>query len=224
MPCFFMDNDQLTVYMNKQLLSIGAWIPSTKVLGPGNRFALWLQGCPFNCPGCGSPGFGARIVLREVAVSDMLEFISKTKDIQGITVSGGEPVMQAESLAPFLRAVKNDLNLSAILYSGYYLKELQALGSHRPAVREVLKNIDVLIDGRYEHELNNSKGLRGSTNQTVYFLTDRYKLFIDDFKTGTRRQEMHSYEDAYLLVGLPTLKQWRHVAMDPTGRNWYNVS
>ncbi|MFM7150626.1 MAG: 4Fe-4S cluster-binding domain-containing protein, partial [Gemmataceae bacterium] len=37
------------------LLSIAQTVPFTEAEGPGKRFAIWFQGCPFRCPGCCNP-------------------------------------------------------------------------------------------------------------------------------------------------------------------------
>jgi len=174
-----------------RFLSIAAWIDSTYALGPGKRFAFWLQGCPFACPGCVAPSF--------------------------------LPIVPVHQLT-MLKNVHAQLGLSIITYSGYYLNELKRMASHRRAIAQILGMVDVLIDGRYEHSQNDSKGLRGSTNQTIHFLTDRYAHLRNFFETKERAQEIHHLPDeSKLMVGLPTLSQWRYTALDSSGQKWYRT-
>ena len=72
----------------------------TRVLGPGLRYALWLQGCKKRCAGCINPA-GQRIGeggywMDESAIVDELAAVAS---LTGITISGGEPFLQAEGRA-----------------------------------------------------------------------------------------------------------------------------
>lgn len=206
----------------RSTLNLAAWTFPTKVLGPGRRFAIWLQGCVFDCPGCVAPEFLPVHQARLVPVRNALAMILAADDCEGVTVSGGEPMMQAEALAPLLCLLKRAKpDLSVIVYSGYRLKELRAMTRKRPAIGQTLRRTDVLIDGRYQHAENESRGLRGSTNQQVHFLSSRYSGMRDYFENVDRRYEIHAQDDGELAVGLPTLKDWRRVALDPTGGEWY---
>lgn len=203
-------------------LRIAAWTPATRALGPGLRFALWVQGCPFSCPGCVAPEFLGVSAGEVIPVEDLVVRITASDACDGLTVSGGEPLAQAEALADLLEGVRAVRDLSVVLYSGYYLAEILRMTARRPALHRVLATADVLIDGRYEHALNDSRGLRGSTNQTVHFLTRRHRTHRAQFERASRRQEVQPAAGGELMVGLPTLAQWRQVAKDPTGGAWYS--
>jgi len=206
-----------------RFLSIAAWIDSTYALGPGKRFAFWLQGCPFSCPGCVAPSFLPIVPAHQLTIEHLLSLITQVNGCEGLTISGGEPMLQAEALAALLKNIRAQLGLSIIIYSGYYLNELKHMASHRRAIAQILGMVDVLIDGRYEHSQNDSKGLRGSTNQTIHFLTDRYTHLRNFFETKERAQEIHHLPDeSKLMVGLPTLSQWRYTALDSSGQKWYD--
>jgi anaerobic ribonucleoside-triphosphate reductase activating protein len=69
-----------------------------------------------------------------------------------------------------------------------------------------MAEIDVLIDRPYIDSLNDSKGLRGSTNQRIHFLSGIYKEFVVDFIESKRGMELHLFSDEYLLVGLKPQK------------------
>lgn len=210
--------------MNSQIfLNVAAWTESTTLLGPGKRFALWLQGCPFNCPGCVAPGFIPPTGGYALPVRELTAGILSVEDIQGITVSGGEPILQAEALAGLLSLLCEQTGFSIIMYSGYTLEELDKIRHTRPAVGEVLNLLDVLIDGRYRHELNNSTGLRGSTNQRVHFLTRRYAHLREVFYDAPRTIETRDFmADSKLMVGLPTRAQWVRVNGGEAPGVWYD--
>lgn len=133
--------------------------------GPGLRYAVFTQGCPHYCPGCHNPeshSFTDGYLVSEAA---LIERILSNPLLDGVTFSGGEPFMQAKELASVASAVK-EKGLSVIIYSGYTFDELLELSAVREGYMDLLKNTDILIDGRFEagkksHDLR----FRGSTNQ-----------------------------------------------------------
>ncbi|MEN8218795.1 MAG: 4Fe-4S single cluster domain-containing protein [Pseudomonadota bacterium] len=208
---------------NHYSLSLAAWIDSTYALGPGKRFAFWLQGCPFSCPGCVAPSFLPIMPAHQFTIEQLLSLIAPVEGCEGITISGGEPMLQAEPLAALLKMIHSQFDLSVIIYSGYYLNELKRLAVHNPAISQILGMVDVLIDGRYEHSQNDSRGLRGSANQTIHFFTKRYAHLRYLFVSQQRMPEIHPLPAGNkLMVGLPTLSQWRYTALDSHGQKWYD--
>ena len=133
--------------------------------GPGLRYAVFAQGCPHYCTGCHNPeshSFTEGYLVKEEKV---IENILSNPLLDGVTLSGGEPFMQANELAVVAAAVKAE-GLSVIVFSGYTYEELLALSCERKGYRELLENTDILIDGRFDIE-KKSMGLRfrGSDNQ-----------------------------------------------------------
>lgn len=105
------------------------------------------------------------------SAEELATWVSGCVGIEGITLSGGEPLEQdLGALGEFLRLVKSDGKLGAIMFTGYRLEELG------DEVRsEVLPWLDVLVDGPYVEALDDSRDLRGSSNQRIHFLTQRYQ-------------------------------------------------
>ena len=90
-------------FSNAPLLNIAAQTPQTRVLGPGLRAVVWVQGCPLRCKGCISPAWTESRVARLVSPQELAaEVISNNPTIEGITISGGEPFLQPLGLAAFL--------------------------------------------------------------------------------------------------------------------------
>ena len=143
--------------------------------GPGVRVSLFVSGCRNHCPNCFNPdtwdfGYGNDFT------KDIEDEIIKTISIpyvRGLSVLGGEP-MEPENqkgLLPFLKRVKETLPDKDIwVYSGFTL-DREILGQSRAAtetVKELLKYIDVIVDGRYiEAQKNISLRFRGSENQRI---------------------------------------------------------
>jgi anaerobic ribonucleoside-triphosphate reductase activating protein len=80
-------------------LRLNAFLPRTEVEGPGIRAALWVQGCPIQCPGCAVPWTWDEQGGFTVTVDEIATRILASTDIEGVTFLGGEPFMQAKSLA-----------------------------------------------------------------------------------------------------------------------------
>lgn len=93
--------------------------------------------------------------------------------VEGLTLLGGEPFAHAAG-AVELAARVHAVGGSVMIFSGYYLTDLQA--SPDPAVQLLLAHTDLLVDGPYERELPETRRRWiGSRNQQVHFLTDRYR-------------------------------------------------
>jgi anaerobic ribonucleoside-triphosphate reductase activating protein len=120
-----------------------------------------------------------------------LDKIVESTDIDGLTVSGGEPMLQKEALSSLLHKVREMRpDLSVILFTGYLLEDFQSDVS-----KDVLDCIDLLIDGEYYHEQNDDMGLRGSANQRLHFLTSRLTSHKEELETGKRKYDMHLHGD-----------------------------
>lgn len=150
-------------------LNLARTLPRSAANGPGDRFVIWVQGCPLACPGCWNPDTWSfqRRILRDTA--ELVREIVTVGGIDGVTFTGGEPFTQARALAEVGRAVRK-AGLSVFVFTGYNLDELTSA-----AALELLAVTDVLVSGRYlasarQHGLT----WRGSSNQEVHFLTDRY--------------------------------------------------
>lgn len=146
------------------------FLPISLANGPGKRAAIWFQGCTIQCPGCfNSETHNAKLGTL-VRMNDLIQEILCLREIEGITISGGEPFQQSEALADLITEIRNRSNLSILVFSGYPLEQL--LIHHRN--RRILSRIDVLIAGPYKKNLHLGKGLLGSSNQKIHFLTSRY--------------------------------------------------
>lgn len=130
-----------------------------------------MQGCTLGCAGCFNPTTHDAAGGHETTVDEIAAQLAATPGIEGLSLSGGEPLQQAEAAAALLAAARAR-GLSTLAFSGYTLDEIRAL-PHGP---DVLAGLDVLIDGRYVSTERHATGLRGSANQRIQLLTNRYSM------------------------------------------------
>lgn len=149
-------------------LRIAGQVEESIVDGPGIRYTVFTQGCPHNCDGCHNPqthGFNKGYI---VDTDDIYEKIIKNKLLDGITLSGGEPFCQCKPLADLAMKVRDfdGFKLNVIAYTGFTYEFLVANSNDENGYIELLKQIDFLIDGKFEKSLKSlDLKFRGSSNQ-----------------------------------------------------------
>ena len=178
---------QLRVYLRESHI---------ETLGPGVRFGLWVQGCQRACPGCISPTSrpldGGQLIDTGALAWEVI-----LSGAQGITISGGEPFLQAAALAEFVGKVRERRDLGTIVYTGYTIEELWGMAS----TESLLACTDLLIDGPYVQALDDGVGLRGSANQRLIALTERYAQDVATLEACPREPHLHA--DGMSVVGIP---------------------
>jgi anaerobic ribonucleoside-triphosphate reductase activating protein len=153
------------------VLRIRDWKAGVRdVLGPGERAVVWVQGCSLHCPGCMVPETWSPAGGQAVEAAELAREVLAAGRVDGVTVSGGEPMEQPGAVAELLAAVRA-AGKDVWVYSGYTLEEL--LARDDPEVDRVLSLADVLVDGRYERASPEPGGYRGSANQRLVPLTGR---------------------------------------------------
>lgn len=157
--------------MADPLLRIHQFLPYSRVNGPGLRAVVWVQGCSLGCPGCFNPQTHSFEGGEVVAVDELLaRLVALRESIEGVTLSGGEPLQQRLPLLTLLQQIRQETSLTTLLFSGFTWAEIERM----PGVKAILVCLDVLIAGRYEAGQHLARDLRGSANKTVHFLTNRY--------------------------------------------------
>ncbi|WET76211.1 4Fe-4S single cluster domain-containing protein [Amycolatopsis sp. QT-25] len=169
-------------------MSAWLWISQTHypvhALGPGNRLTVWVQGCTLSCKGCMSRDTWSADGGVETSVEDLAELWRSAvgQGADGLTVSGGEPLQQADGLSAFLAAADEvrrgaARELDFLVYTGYDEDELD-----EPR-RAALSLADVVVFGRFEVANPTELVWRGSANQRMVPRTElgelRYADFID---------------------------------------------
>jgi len=150
-------------------LRLHAFLPRSRANGPGWRSVVWVQGCSLGCPGCFNPQTHERDEVGEkVGVAEVMEQILAA-GTEGLTVSGGEPLQQAEAVLALLEEARA-AGLSTLLFTGLTWEEIQRLS----LAPRIMCCVDVLLAGRYVAEQRVANGLIGSANKTVHLLSSRH--------------------------------------------------
>jgi anaerobic ribonucleoside-triphosphate reductase activating protein len=184
---------------NNTKLSLGRIYYPVKTLGPGNRVGIWLRGCPLDCKGCISPELKIYDRSREVSADEITAMIKTIPSpVDGFTISGGEPFFKPQALS-LLVAALSEINDDIIIFTGYTLKALKEKGDRY--TDKVLENCSMLVDGPYIRELNDGRGLRGSSNQEFHIFRHRKKYG----KPENYEREIQNilYNERIVIMGIP---------------------
>lgn len=158
---------------NNNILRVHRFLPETEVEGPGRRAALWVQGCPIQCPGCANGATWSFDGGYQATIEDLFGQICKQQNIEGVTFIGGEPFSQARSLAALGRLCR-ERGLSVVTFTGYEHSRLVA--ARREDWNALLAVTDLLLAGPFlENQTDFSRPWVGSRNQEFIFLTNRYR-------------------------------------------------
>lgn len=167
-----------------------------EVLGPGRRIGIWFCGCSRRCKGCSNPELWKKRDKYKISIDSVLKLIHQISDVNpvdGFTITGGDPMEQLDELPLFIKKLKA-ISEDILVYTGFKIEEL---------TENQLKNISVLIDGRYIEALNDNSLLRGSSNQRIHILEknmiDKYETFL---KTETNKIQNFATQDGIISVGI----------------------
>lgn len=194
-------------------IDISHFVTETKVLGPFIRSALWVHGCCFNCPGCVAYDMN-RADAKYVSVDYLAEQFIAITGTEGITISGGEPFLQAEALSELIKLIRTKRpDYGVIIYTGFVIEALKE--KRDSAIDELISLADIIIDGNYVRELDDGKPYRGSSNQRILLISDRYRTTVDEYYSGDKRNiEIKVTEKNIYMVGVPSeygLKTWKEL-------------
>ena len=133
--------------------------------GPGVRVSIFMQGCSFHCKNCFNPetwDFNGGLAFDDSVIDQVLN-LCKEDYIAGLSILGGEPMHpnNIEATTQLVKTFKKKYPKKNIwIWSGFLFDQLKD--------KEVLKNIDVLVDGQFVDEKKDpTLKWRGSSNQRV---------------------------------------------------------
>jgi anaerobic ribonucleoside-triphosphate reductase activating protein len=187
-------------------IEVNRLLAPVTVLGAGRRVGLWVQGCRLRCLGCASQdtwvvGQGEERDTEDVA--DVIATETKARDLDGLTLTGGEPLDQARALALVVEGVRGRLagspqgdRFDVLLFSGY-----PAAAAQKRAGR-LWPLLDLAVCGPYRPGEPSEQPLVASANQDMLLLTElgRAKYPLPD---DTPRMQVVSDGTDLLMVGLP---------------------
>ena len=145
-------------------------------LGPGNRLVIWTKGCSKKCKNCSNPELWSIENSKNRDIKTLFQIIlniSKKYKIDGITFTGGDPLEQFDELIEFIALLKS-ITKDILVYTGDYFESLA-----KNKQEKIKKNVPILIDGPYIHELNfKDVKLRGSKIKILSTLIKNLKKYI----------------------------------------------
>lgn len=144
-------------------LRISGIVHDSIVDGPGLRYSIFTQGCPHHCEGCHNPQTHPLKGGKKISLRKIKKDILSNPLLQGVTLSGGDPFVQAKQLLPVAQFIKEH-GLELACYTGYLYEILES--GQIPYAKELLTYIDILIDGKFvlSQKSMNLK-FKGSANQ-----------------------------------------------------------
>ena len=148
------------------MIYINDIIKESVVDGEGLRYVIFVQGCPHHCKGCHNQQTwnfkGGHWIPEEVIMTD----IKSNPLLDGITFSGGEPFAMDANQKGLIKLADfaHSINLNVWCYTGYTFDEIRD--------KELVKHIDILVDGKYIEEKRCLAGFKGSINQNIIKISD----------------------------------------------------
>lgn len=172
---------------NTPELRVAGFVPESIVDGPGFRYTIFTQGCYHDCEGCHNPQTHSPEGGEFVSIDTIIKRILENPMLRGITLSGGEPFLQAETLSILidkLKAAYKKLNrkLDIMCYTGYTINQIEDIINNRnnnheihksDAYKNLLIRCDYIMDGKFIPDKQSLEcKWRGSSNQRMWKITN----------------------------------------------------
>ena len=146
-------------------IRIAGIVEESIVDGPGIRFVIFTQGCPHGCKGCHNPQTHDFNSGKDVNIDEIVNKIKEDPLLKGVTLSGGEPFMQAGKLAKLIDKL-SDTKLDIITYTGFKYEEIIKNANDENKFYKLVDRTDILIEGKFEEDKKDENLMyRGSSNQ-----------------------------------------------------------
>lgn len=133
--------------------------------GDGINVSLWMQGCEHKCEGCYSPhtwDFNSGHIFTANTIDFIIDLLSKDGIHKNLSILGGETLSPNKigPLTELVTRVKKELpDTKIFLWTGYTWDCVKQLN--------LVKHLDVIVDGRYEKDQHSPSRYKGSSNQRV---------------------------------------------------------
>lgn len=168
-----------------------------KVLGPGNRVGIWFNGCRHKCNKCSNPelwDYDEKYNVSIETIKQLIDTIAINNRIDGFTITGGDPFEQPEALEEVLSYIFT-ISDDVIVYTGYDYNQIKQ--------DKILDKVAVLIDGKYIDDLNEGDILKGSSNQNIIILNEKYKEKYEEYIANTKSEiQNFNTKDGVISVGI----------------------
>ena len=197
----------------KILLRFWHWPVLT--LGPGRRLGLWLQGCSIHCPGCVAPENQPFDPAFSVPIDALMEELAPVfeEEVPGVTISGGEPLDQAEALMDLLGRLNALGARDILIYSGRLKEDILSAHPGLPGL------IAALVDGPFVQGAATEAPWKGSENQTLTVFREEFREGYELWSAGAERrmQLVRKGRSGRYLIGIPRQgDRWREALLGET--------
>lgn len=171
-------------------VAVARFLAATRAEGPGERTAVWVQGCEIRCPGCFNPHLWTFRGGERTAPADLVRRVLEA-GTEGLTLLGGEPFDQAAPLAVVAAGVRA-AGRSVMTFTGYTTARLRrAVDAGRDDVAALLAATDLLVAGPFlADRIDTRRPWVGSTNQEFVLLDDRFPGLLDEVSRSPDRVEV----------------------------------
>ena len=191
--------------MSRNIL-VRFWHFPVVTLGSGRRLGIWLQGCSIHCNGCIAPENQPFDEAFSVPLDAFIDEITPAlNEASGITISGGEPLDQADALIDLLTEINQRGVDDILLYSGYKKEKIL---SEYPQISGL---ISALIDGQFIEGAVTDAVWKGSENQTLTIFNEKYKETYEAWSALKKRDfQLIKNTTGYYLIGIPNQNEnWK---------------
>ncbi len=185
-------------------------------LGVGQRIGIWVAGCPMRCQHCITPELQALDAGKVIDVSILVKHLQTIAlPIDGISISGGEPFLQATALLDLvLQLRQQQANWNILLFSGYTLNYIT---KNIKSATKILDQIDMLIDGPFVANQMTSHPLLASNNQQLHTFSKQGETLKSKMASIHPNQaNLALGQDRDYLIGIlnPSQRQQYHQALN----------
>lgn len=155
------------------MLRVAQILDESLVNGEGIRMVFFFSGCKRNCKGCHNTDLQSFSVGKNYSVNELVNKAINSKMIDGVTLSGGDPIYQHEEILELCRELKKN-NINIWMYTG------ETLTGVLEKNKALIKYIDVIVDGEFKEQLKGDFRYKGSSNQKIYKLNflEKYNTLI----------------------------------------------
>lgn len=142
-------------------LNLSDIVADSIVDGPGIRTVIFLQGCPHHCKGCHNQDTWSFSPKNILTVDEIIEKIVSVNFSNKVTISGGEPLAQVNTIILIKKLAKLGFNIW--LYTGYELEWIKT-----SKYQEIIKYVDTIVTGQFDATRKDlALEFRGSSNQKL---------------------------------------------------------
>jgi len=175
-------------------------------LGVGRRLAIWTMGCFKRCSGCVSPEFQKQnggLLYSVSSFFNIARFAIGNEKLSGITITGGEPLLQWRALRKCILKLKEEFSvIDTLVYTGFAYAPNDVLNFADMDEKINLDWIDILVDGEFQMENPAKDFIRGSENQNIYTFSELGKSKLDEMqKINYFHPKIQMFQEEDLFFG-----------------------